>query len=219
MESKGGIYTTAFGGGATGGSCGTFGCGTIFKLIPPANGQTAWTGQTLYAFQPGTDGALPLAGVIAGKDNVLYGTTYSGGLNGHGTVFAAFPPPKGQTAWKEQILWNFTGGADGAAPLAPVILDNTGALYGTAAFGGNPGGLCAGLNGCGTIYKLSLQGGVWTQTTLWDFSGPDGASPTGALAPDNTGNLYGTAYNGGPNACSGNGCGVVFSLAGTGYSP
>jgi uncharacterized repeat protein (TIGR03803 family) len=216
---SGGIYATALGGGATTGTCGSYGCGTVLKLTPPGTGQTAWTEQTLHAFQPGTDGALPLAGVAIGAHGILYGTTYSGGLTGYGTVYILYPPPKGLTAWTEQILWNFTNGLDGSAPLAPVILDTTGALYGTAAFGGKQTGLCAGLNGCGTVWKLVLQNGVWTQATLWDFAGPDGASPTGALAADNSGNLYGTAYNGGPNACGGNGCGLVFSLAGTGYSP
>ena len=43
------------------------------------------------------------------------------------------PPAEGQTAWTEQVLYGFTGAADGAAPQAGLIADRDGALYGTAA--------------------------------------------------------------------------------------
>ena len=85
--------------------------GTVFKLTPPAKGQTTWTETVLYRFcsQPGgSDGANPSAGLIADKEGALYGTTACRReLAGCGTVFKLTPPAKGQTAWTETVLYSF----------------------------------------------------------------------------------------------------------------
>jgi uncharacterized repeat protein (TIGR03803 family) len=39
--------------------------GTVFKLTPPAKGQTVWTETVLYSFKGGSDGQEPEAGLIA----------------------------------------------------------------------------------------------------------------------------------------------------------
>ena len=206
MDKSGAIYGTAYAGGST--AC-SGGCGSVFELIPPAGGQTAWTEQTLWDFQGGNDGSYPDA-ALSPKVGELYGTTYMGGGTGNGTVFRLTPPRKGQTAWKERVLWSFTGGADGAAPAAPVIMDASGALYGTAGLGG--------ARSNGTVFKLSPPPHgktAWSEATLWAFPDTnDGANPFAALTPDNAGVLYGTTYEGNPQ-----GLGVVFSLAGTGFMP
>ena len=67
------------------------GCGTVFKLTPPGNNQTAWIETVLYSFCSllnCSDGRRPYAGLIADKEGALYGTTQEGGgRNPSGTVF------------------------------------------------------------------------------------------------------------------------------------
>jgi uncharacterized repeat protein (TIGR03803 family) len=65
------LYGTTVQGGI---DCGDAGCGTVFSLTPPAEGQTAWTESVLHFFD-GHDGAKPEAPLTAGRDGWLYGTT------------------------------------------------------------------------------------------------------------------------------------------------
>ena len=94
------------------------------------------------------------------------------------------------------VLYEFTGGTDGAYPFAGLIRDPRGNLYGTTPLGGLPGS-CVG-NGCGVVFKLDGDG---NQTVLysfdfiesgWEEPGWDGAHPYGTLVRDAQGNLYGT---------------------------
>jgi hypothetical protein len=62
-DAQGALYGTTSEGGIP--NCGPFapeqtGCGTVFKLTPPASGQTQWTETVLYTFQGGSDGWQPL---------------------------------------------------------------------------------------------------------------------------------------------------------------
>src|ERR1700685_727340 len=102
----------------------------------------------------------------------------------------------GATAQSEKVLHSFInfGGSDGNYPLAGLVSDAKGNLYGTASQGGS--GACFG---CGIVFELSPgSGGTWTETIIHTFSGnPDGSSPTGALVFDGKGNLYGTTQIGG----------------------
>jgi uncharacterized repeat protein (TIGR03803 family) len=82
--------------------------GTVFKLTPPAAGQTAWTETVLVSFN-GANGNGPAAGLIADSAGNLYGTTNEGGASGLGTVFKLTPPAAGQTAWTETVLVSFNG--------------------------------------------------------------------------------------------------------------
>jgi uncharacterized repeat protein (TIGR03803 family) len=205
MDASGALYGTTEAGGATGN-------GTVFKLTPPAQGQSQWTEQTLWSFQGGSDGSFAVAPLTLGRRGEIYGTTLGGGTAG--TAFRLVPPKPGKTAWKEEILWNFSGGADGGEPYAELILDRGGAVYGTTS---------AGHQIAGTVFKLTPPAKgqtAWGETTLWAFSGgSDGGSPYAGLTADKAGILYGTAGNGGTGMqCSG-GCGVVFCLSGTGYVP
>lgn len=95
----------------------------------------------------------------------------------------------------ERVLYRFKGGADGSTPLAGLIADQAGNLYGTTADGG--GGKCQG--GCGTVFELSpALGGGWTETVLYRFTGgSDGAFPETGLIFDTAGDLYGTTIYGG----------------------
>jgi uncharacterized repeat protein (TIGR03803 family) len=120
----------------------------------------------------------------------LYGTTRLGTVGGigYGTVFKLSASGSGYT-----ILYSFTGGSDGAQPVARLIMDGAGNLYGTTSLGGSSSNC---YNGCGTVFKLSTAGG--DHTILHSFTGgSDGANPTAGLIMDSAGNLYGTATNGG----------------------
>jgi len=105
------------------------------------------------------------------------------------------------------VLYDFPNVAVGAYPVAGVIMDKAGNLYGTTLEGGNG---CAD-GGCGTVFKIAGNG---TQSVLYSFGGgADGAEPYG-LVMDKAGNLYGTTFEGGAAGCYENfGCGTVYELA------
>jgi hypothetical protein len=117
----------------------------------------------------------------------------------------------------EEILHNFTGGKDGAAPDSKLVADTAGNLYGTTAYGDNVTSNCQ--YGCGVIFELTpTASGPWKETILYHFTGGrDGYFPT-SLALDAAGNLYGITYYGGQPArgtktCLNGGCGTVFRLS------
>ncbi len=117
---------------------------------------------------------------------------------------------------RERVLYRFQGGADGATPLASMIPDGDGNLYGTTNLGG---GSASCPSGCGTVFQLSPpaeHGGAWTETVLYRFQGGnDGAYPQSSLIADHSGNLYGTTSAGGDGNCivlQSKGCGTVFEV-------
>jgi len=96
------------------------------------------------------------------------------------------------------VLHSFTGGADGGNPVAGVISDSAGNLYGTTQKGGPAN--------AGVVYKLDPAG---NETVLYSFTGGvDGGTPDASVIRDPAGNLYGTTYSGGKEST-----GVVFKLA------
>jgi len=209
MDGVGDVYGTTATGGSDG--CGgiDYGCGTVFRI------NAAGKEKVLYAFSGGSDGAYPEAGVVADKKGNLYGTTSDGGggtqcivqFGGCGTVFRV--NPKG----KETVLYAFSGGSDGANPLAGLVIDKAGNLFGTTAYGGNISACNQGASpGCGTVFEITADG---TEKTLYAFNGGnDGWSPVAGLTEDKEGNLYGTTEAGGSTtACNGVGCGIVFKIA------
>ncbi|HEY5048435.1 MAG TPA: choice-of-anchor tandem repeat GloVer-containing protein [Rhizomicrobium sp.] len=180
-------------------------CGLALLILASPNHARAQVGKesVVYAFQGGNDGEYPRARLTRDKLGNFYGTTYQGGAKySLGTVFKV--TPQGQ----ETILYTFGGQVHaGDSPLAGLIRDRAGNLYGTASSGGSG---CGVDGGCGTVFKLAPDG---TETPLYVFGGgSDGASPTAGLLRDKSGNFYGTAELGGNQNCQG-GCGVVFKLA------
>lgn len=174
---------------------GGYSVGVVFKLAKA--GQES----VLYAFSGGSDGYWPDGGVVQDAAGNLYGTTFFGGIRNNGVVFKVDP------TGKETVLHSFAGNPDGANPLAGLIRDTAGNLYGVTEFGGNPG--CSGGSGCGTAFKIDARG---IYSTLYSFIGqPDGGLPEGRLIMDSAGNLYGTTYSGGAV-----GFGTVFKLDPTG---
>jgi len=158
---------------------------------------------TLYSFTGGTDGNIPLAGLVSDDMGALYGTTANGGTSGFGVAFKLAPPAQPGDPWTESVLHNFTTGTgDGFAPEGPLIFDKAGNLYGTTAGGGT--------NGWGTVFELTppaIQGDEWIETVIHNFSLSDGAKPFCGLIFDRAGNLYGTTNGGGRF-----GQGTVFKL-------
>jgi len=207
IDAGGNLYgETAYGGAA--------GFGTIFELSPLGG---SWAEKDIYTFAGGTDGANPQGGLIFDQAGNLFGTTQTGGTScqraGCGTVFELSPSGSG---WTKRILYNFLGGGtDGEDPVAGLVFDAAGNLYGTTLGGGVDGGNNCGI-GCGAVFELSPASGGWMEKPLYFFTEKhgDGAIPYGGLVVDAVGNLYGTTYSGGEQseAC-GIGCGTVFEVS------
>lgn len=104
------------------------------------------------------------------------------------------------------VIYAFPGGSGGRNPGGQLIADHAGNLYGTTELGG--------IADNGTVFELSLptvKGGKWTETVLYSFAGgSDGLAPNPGLILDNSGNLYGTTFDGGNCHYY---CGVVFQLS------
>ncbi len=207
-DSAGNLYGTTVQGGAST-NCDAqpihFGCGTVFKLTRPTAVGSPWIESVLYTFTRGSDGGYPAGGVIFDQAGNLYGTTAAGGSTGGGTVFQLSPPSQ-SGAWTETTLYNFAGPSNGAfGPPNYLAFDKWGSLY----------GYDAGEFGFGGVFQLTPpvpQGGTWSYSHVHSFNGTtDGWAPSGGLAVDSAGNLYGTTRNGGNQACNG-GCGVVFKM-------
>ena len=198
-DKSGNLYgTTVFGGSD---NCNGVGCGTVFKIA--ADG----TETVLHSFAGGSDGTNPYDTLLVDSSGNLYGTTSGGGGTqcggfGCGTIFKLAPNGT------ETVLYSFAGGNDGASPVAGLIADAAGNLYGTT--------LSGGAHGLGTIVRLAPDG---TEAVLYSFTGGnDGDLPWGGVIEDKKGNLYGTTQAGGSNmqACGNSGCGAVFKLQANG---
>lgn len=145
----------------------------------------------IYSFAGGQDGEYTDTDVVMDGAGNLYGTSVQGGAHASGTVWRLSP---NGNSWTHTVLYSFTGGSDGGEPYKGVTLDAQGNLYGTAVTGG--GGGCEG--GCGVAYKLTNNGGTWTQTVIHQFTGgEDGAGPGARLTVGDDGDLYGMAPTGG----------------------
>jgi uncharacterized repeat protein (TIGR03803 family) len=112
----------------------------------------------------------------------------------------------------EQVIYSFSDSLKSGIYPGILVFDAAGNLYGT---GGGGSGYCNLVGPCGVIFELSPTPLGWTESVLHDFSGLDGAFPSGGLILDATGNLYGTTKVGGGSGCGGAGCGVVFELSPT----
>jgi uncharacterized repeat protein (TIGR03803 family) len=163
---------------------GAFNGGTLFELTRTQNG---WVEAVLYSFggQQG-DGHIPFGNVILNPAGNLIGTTENGGNNdclgsGCGVVYQLAHSTSG---WTETILHTFSYATDGSQPEGGVITDAAGNLYGETTYGGPNNG--------GTVYELTPSGSGYSFQVLYAFAGnPFYGGPSGLLAMDSSGNLYG----------------------------
>ena len=171
--------------------------GTVFKVTP--------TGElsTLYSFCAQTnctDGALPSAGLVLGRDGNFYGTTSGGGAYlYYGTVFKITPVGALTTLHSFQAY-----PTDGDAPVAALVQGSDGNFYGTTELGGS--------GTFGTVFKITPSGVL---TTLYNFSdGAHGWYPYAGLVQGSDGNFYGTTFSGGAYSdyCGYPGCGTAFKI-------
>jgi uncharacterized repeat protein (TIGR03803 family) len=214
----------------------------VLLALPVAMPAKAQIYSVLYNFgNRSGDGSDPIGNLAQGRDGNLYGTTYSGGINGAGTLFRLTPAgrvrvlysfcaqmncidgrdPVGLTILPDgnfigaaqgggslgfgtiyeitptgilTVLYNFTGGNDGAYPPAPPIQGPEGNFYGTTWEGGRS-------SGCGTLYRIHPG----RFTLLREFDRIHGCEPVASLLLGIDGNLYGSTVSGGSS-----GYGVVF---------
>jgi hypothetical protein len=163
FDQQGALYGTASHGGDTGNGYGGSG-GVVFKLTPPAAGETEWTETVPHSFNSGTRGSNPAAALIIDQQGALYGTTVqggdtAGGTSGEGVVFKLTPPPQEYYKWTETVLFDLGNSANPDAAL----IRYQGALYGTTVNGGHNGIVdCINLQsptseGCGTVFKVTLS--------------------------------------------------------------
>ncbi len=195
FDTAGNLYGTTFRGGAYGNGC-------VFQLTPGSNGK--WNETLLHSFR-GNDGANPFSSLTVDASGNLYGTAGGGrrecNNSGCGVVFELTRQASGQ--WTEKVLHYFGKGNDGSDPLASLIFDSYGNLYGTTVQGGTWGG--------GTVFEMTpAAGGKWTEKVLHSFgSGGSGIdAPYAGVTVDADGDLFGTTAFG-----SVAGLGTVFKLA------
>jgi uncharacterized repeat protein (TIGR03803 family) len=196
FDSAGNLYGTTPDGGNLH-KCSGGGCGVVYQISPVRGG--GWKQTVLHTFTGGADGAVGSLGpLLVDKAGNLFGVSELGGdlSCGCGTAFKlALVGGK----WKFSTLYAFKGVPEAGFPYGGVIADSKGNLYGTTGYGG--------VNGAGSVYKLTKSAGKFTESVLYSFTGgTDGGLPTTTLLSDK-GKLYGTASAGGDG-----GVGVVFKL-------
>ena len=179
--SDGNLYGTTYSSSSTG-------RGTVFKLT--TGGALTW----LYSFNSTNgNGTYLYAGVVQAGDGNLYGSTYSGGSSGYGTLFKV-------TTGGTLTLLDAFDSTHGANSTAGLIQGNDGDLYGTTYAGGS--------SNLGTVFKITTSGSL---TTLYSFDSTHGANPYAGLTQGSDGALYGTTCAGGSSNL-----GTVFKITTSG---
>ena len=145
MDAAGNLFGVTQLGGAGAGCTEQQGCGVAFEHT--AGGKYKVIYDFCSSLSNCRDGVYPSAGMILDATGNLVGTTNGGGKGPGGTVFML----SHGTKWNEMVLYNFCtkqNCSDGETPVAPVILDNKGNLYGTTSV--------AGANSLGgTVFELT----------------------------------------------------------------
>jgi uncharacterized repeat protein (TIGR03803 family) len=154
--------------------------GTIFKLKTNGSGF-----QVLHQFTGGSDGQNPSGDPIIASNGAVYGVTYYANGSTRGTVYRI-----DQNGSNYSIIHTFPGTPDGQQPRGKLFQATDGMLYGTTVFGGISSQL-------GTVYKVSLDGSVYSMIHALQNSTSEGRGPNAGVYQSANGLLYGTAYYGG----------------------
>jgi uncharacterized repeat protein (TIGR03803 family) len=197
-DSHGDLFGTTESGGANGE-------GTVFEITdsgfvpggpakpPPASDGILFPPNrltTLVSFN-GADSSNPRGDLIADSSGNLFGTTADGGVGtpanpANGAVFEIVKTPTGYASTPTTLV-SFTLSTDAPqTPVAGLLVDSNGDLFGTTEFGGTNGG--------GTVFEIkkTAAGYASTPTTLVSFGGTDGVGLKGSLIADSNGDLFGT---------------------------
>ena len=155
-----------------------------------------WQFSELKSFGNLTNSACyPDAGVIRGREGMLFGTTSAGGTRDQGIIFKV-----NRQGGKFQVLYSFTNSlVDGSAPKAPLVESKDGYLYGTTYAGGS--------QGAGILFKIAEDGSDYQLLHSFTSSPTDGAYPQIRLVEGKDGALYGITSHGGSNFT-----GVIFKM-------
>ena len=187
------------------------------RQLPAAPGPRPYS----YSFPAaGSGDACDPQNLVIGTGGELYGTSYSGGASGAGTVFS-LTPPHSAGGWTEKVLYSFgydSGGFAVSIPSPSLAIGRDGVLYGTTGFLLTTTATCGG--GCGTVFSLTppaSPGSAWTYALVYSFGGApnDGSGPVGVVigtGPSGHHVLYGATSGGDTNTCGQAGCGTVYSL-------
>jgi uncharacterized repeat protein (TIGR03803 family) len=197
VDTAGNLYGTTHSGG--------YGSGVVFELVGKKSG---WQEKVLLAFCPNakrgcSGGGAPLDGLTyAGAASGQY---YDGTSPLYGTASnAIFSITPGGKHPKEKVIYNVCNQQNCPGSGTPLYIDGEGNIYGTTTNGGQ--------SNDGTVFELSPNGSGYTETTLYNFCAQancaDGEEPYGGVIMDSTGNLIGTASDGGSERH-----GVIFELS------
>ena len=154
-DANGNLFGTTYAGGATGN-------GTVFEIVKTSSGYAS-TPTILVSFDE-TNGANPVAGLIADANGNLIGTTSAGEASGYGTVFEVAKTSSGYASTPTTLV-SFDN-TNGAFPLGGLIADANGNLFGTTEEGG--------AFGIGTVYEVAGSGFV--PPTQGKFAGTPGSA-------------------------------------------
>ena len=167
-DSSGNLYGTTYNGGSAED-------GIVFKLAVGSD-----TLSTVATFTS-PSGINPLCGLVADGAGNLYGTTYYGGSSGFGTVFKI---AAGTSTVSTLMSFNRTNGQN---PIAGLVADASGNLYGTTIYGGS--------SAYGTVFKIAAGTNMFSTLATLDYT--NGQDAFSGLITDASGNLYGTTTEGG----------------------
>lgn len=195
---SGALYGSTFGDSAVP-------AGNIFRLTPPADPAAKWTFENIYVFKGGADGRIVGAStpLVVARGRV-FGITHDGGSSaacgsgGCGTFFVLAPPATAGGDWTKTVLFDFSGGDGGSAPVSTSRFDTSGSIY------------IATSDGHGAIVRLTppRSGPAWTETVLYRFTGGvDGTGPFSLVLGAN-GEVFGIAGGGGRGKA-----GIAFELS------
>jgi uncharacterized repeat protein (TIGR03803 family) len=165
-------------------------CSALFAvtLLSSPRLEAASSYKVLHSFAGKPDGGGVFAGVALDRRGNLYGTTWSGGAYGEGTVYQLVPVSGGK--WTETILHSFCRPQhcnDGDLPMNGVTVGPAGNLYGVS----------------GPVFQMSPKLGGWSFRVIYGATGgvhpPNNVPGQCDLLLDKAGNLYGPCFSFGKN--------------------
>jgi uncharacterized repeat protein (TIGR03803 family) len=194
QANNGSFYGTASLGGPNG-------VGTVFQMDSNGLAKLVYAFPNATNFNAPSNGSLPYAALMQGKNSLLYGTATYGGTNADGTVFDLTTNGSGITAWP------LNSANIGNLPFGGLVQGSDGNFYGTTWGNG-----ALGIRfepPYGTVLKLTASGYL---TNIHTFGYEDGANPSSTLVQGGDGNFYGTTWGGGAHG----GWGTIFKITPTG---